>query len=185
MSGSVAEGTPDLEARVRRLEDRAALQELAARYAMAVDDRDWDAVEAMYTQDAVFDSVEGRIEGREPVVAYYRHRTDMFGATYHYPHSQVLEFGDDGTATGVVAAHAELAIGEETVMIALRYNDTYVFSAEGDGEARWRFRERVVQQLYAMPLADLQTGLAESNRKRWPGTDPAPAELPLAPGLPR
>lgn len=169
----------DLERRVRRLEDRWELADLVARYAVAVDDRDWDAVGQMYAEHSVFDSVLGRFEGRDAVVAYYAERTDSFGPTFHIPHTQTVEFSGEDEATGVVTAHAELAIGEETVVVALRYADRYV---REDGA--WRFAERQVQQLYAVPLAELPTALAQPDRKRWPGTDPAPAELPLVPHLP-
>ena len=90
-----------------------------------------------------------------------------------------MEFTGGDTATGLVTAHAELAIGDETYTIALRYVDAYVRE-----DRTWCFRERQVQQLYAVPLAQLPSALAESNRKRWPGTDPAPADLPLVPHLP-
>lgn len=169
----------DLEARIRRLEDRAEITELVNRYALAVDDRDWAAIAQMYARDSVFDSVMGRFEGRDAVVAYYRDRTEQFGATFHVPHNVSLSFGGSGRADGIVAAHAELAIDHQTVMIALRYLDAYVHE-----EGSWRFLERQVQQLYAMPLADLHTGLAETRRKRWPGTDPSPAELPVLDRLP-
>ncbi len=169
----------DLAARVARIEDRFGLQDLVARYAVAVDDRDWDAVARMYATDSVFDSVLGRFAGRQAVVDYYRERTESFGATFHYPHTQTVEFTGADTATGLVAAHAELAIGEQTVIVALRYTDRYV---REDGV--WCFQERTVAQLYAMPLADLLTGLAETDRKRWPGTAAAPADLPLLARLP-
>lgn len=170
----------ELEGRIQALEDRWGLQDLVARYALSVDERDWDAVGEMYATDCVFDSVEGRFRGRQAVVNYYRQRTSQFGATYHYPHSQTVSITGPDAATGTVAAHAELAIGDQTVMVALRYQDQYV---REDGA--WRFQERVVQQLYAMPLADLLTGLAERDRKRWPGTPAAPADLPVIEGLPR
>lgn len=176
MAGDAA---ASLEARVRRLEDRWALSDLVSRYAVAVDDRDWDAMARMYARDSVFDSVLGRFEGRDAVVAYYRERTESFGPTFHIPHTQTVEFTGEDTATGLVTAHAELAIGPETVVIALRYVDAYVREEGG-----WCFGERKVEQLYAVPLADLPTALAQPDRKRWPGTDHAAAELPLAPHLP-
>ncbi|WP_370324173.1 nuclear transport factor 2 family protein [Euzebya sp.] len=178
--GAPSPAPDDLAGQVRWLVDRAELQDLVAAYAMAVDDRDWDAVGEMYAEDSVFQGSLGPNRGRDAVVAYYRERTEQFGATYHYPHSQVVTFTGPDTASGTVAAHAELAIGDETVVIALRYADAYV--REG---GRWRFRERTVQQLYAMPLSELPSGLAQPDRKRWPGTDPAPADLPDVPGVPR
>ena len=48
-----------LRARVQRLEDREEIHELIARYGRAVDDRDWDALRAQYTPDAIFDSAVG------------------------------------------------------------------------------------------------------------------------------
>ena len=81
----------DLAARVRRLEDRWALADLVSRYAVAVDDRDWDAVGAMYARDSVFDSVLGRFEGRDAVVEYYRERTESFGP--HLPHPPLPDRG--------------------------------------------------------------------------------------------
>lgn len=161
----------NLQHRVRRLEDRFEILELVNRYALAVDDRDWDTIATMYARDSAFDSVLGRIEGRDAVVAYYRDRTSNFGATFHIPHNVSLDFQSETTARGIVAAHAELAIGEQTVLIALRYLDAYVKE-----EGRWRFLERDVQQLYAVPAAELPTVLATTNRKRWPGTEPAPAD---------
>ena len=47
-------------------------------------------------------------------------------------------------------------------------------------DARWRFHERKVRQLYAMPMAELPRGLAKPLRKRWPGAAPAAADLPPA-----
>ena len=47
-------------------------------------------------------------------------------------------------------------------------------------QGRWRFHERKVRQLYAMPMAELPRGLARPLRKRWPGAAPAAADLPPA-----
>lgn len=162
----------ELARRLQRVEDRWALQDLIADYAFKVDDRDWDAIAELYAADSVFDSAAGRHEGRDDVVAYYRQRTEQFGVTYHIPHSHTVEFESDDEATGVVGAHAELSIGGEGFVIALRYHDRYL---REDG--RWRFRERAVRQLYAVPMNDLASAIGEEQRKRWPGTEPAPADL--------
>ena len=53
----------DVARRLRRLEDRAAIHDLVARYALAVDDHDYAALQGMYAADAVFRHAEG---GRPP-----------------------------------------------------------------------------------------------------------------------
>ena len=161
-----------LEARVATLEARAALSELIGAYGRAVDDRDFDGLGELYTSDSVFDTVGGRMEGRQGVIDYYRERTKIFGPTFHYPHSQELEFQSDTEASGIVAAHAELTIDGESVRVALRYHDRYRFE-----DGRWRFAERDVKLLYVLKLSELPTAMADDLRVRWPGTDAKPADL--------
>ncbi|GJF01287.1 nuclear transport factor 2 family protein [Pseudonocardia sp. D17] len=163
----------DLEARIRRLEDRAELGELVARYGRLLDDRDVDGLAALYTADAVFDSTDGPMTGRDAVMDYYRRQLDRYGMTYHYPHSHTIEFTGPDDATGVVSAHAELAILPTPFVVALRYLDVY---RREDG--CWRFVSRRALQLYAAPLAELPDVLAGTLRRRWPGTEPATADIP-------
>lgn len=163
----------DLQARIRRLEDRAELEELVAVYGRRIDDRDVDGIAALYTADAMFDSTDGPITGRDAVIAYYRRQLDRYGMTYHYPHSHTIEFTGPDTATGVVSAHAELAIIPTPFVVALRYLDEYRRE-----DARWKFVSRRALQLYAAPLAELPEVLAGTLRRRWPGTEPAAADLP-------
>ena len=162
-----------LEVRIRRLEDRTQLQELVAVYGQRIDDRDIEGIAELYTADATFDSTDGPITGREPVMDYYRRQLDRYGMTYHYPHSHTIEFTGPDTATGVVSAHAELAILPTPFVVALRYVDEY---RREDG--RWKFLSRRALQLYAAPLADLPDVLATTQRRRWPGTEPTEADIP-------
>lgn len=162
----------DITDRLRALEDRAEIKQLVARYGPAVDDHAFDDLAELYTQDAVFDSVGGRIEGREAVIDYYRERGDVYGASYHYPHSVEIHFDGPDDAHGVVCAHAELSISGESHWVAVRYYDTY----RRDGGV-WLFHERDAKLLYVLHAADLATGLSERDRVRWPGTDRAIATL--------
>ena len=43
---------PDAEKRIRRIEDRIEIQDLAVRYCIAIDDSDYDGMLAMYTETA-------------------------------------------------------------------------------------------------------------------------------------
>jgi hypothetical protein len=172
MAGNVR-SVEQLDQALRRLEDRVAITELAFRYAIAVDDRDFDALGTLYASDAVFDTPGGRNVGRDAVVGFYRGRLPDFGATVHTPHGHVITFVGDDEATGIVTSHAELAIDGEAFVTAFRYDDRYV---REDGE--WRFAERNVSSVYAMYLRDLPTGLGESDRARWPGRPVSATELP-------
>ncbi|SHK52495.1 SnoaL-like domain-containing protein [Pseudonocardia thermophila] len=163
----------DLEARIRRLEDRAEIQELVAVYGRRIDDRDIEGIADLYTEDAMFDSTDGPIHGRGPVMDYYRRQLDRYGMTYHYPHSHTIEFTGPDTATGVVSAHAELAILPTPFLVALRYLDQYRRE-----HGRWKFVSRRALQLYAAPLAELPDVLATPLRRRWPGTEPTTADIP-------
>lgn len=162
----------DIMDRLRALEDRAEITQLVARYGPAVDDHAYANLAELYTHNAVFDSVGGRIEGREAVIEYYQGRAGDFGATYHYPHSVEIHLDGPDAAHGVVCAHAELSIDGKTHVVALRYHDTY-----RRDEGSWRFHERDVKLLYVLDAADIATGLGERDRVRWPGTAPALATL--------
>lgn len=159
----------DIEERLFALENRALIHQLVAEYGRVLDDRDFERVGELYTEDAIFDTAGGRIVGRQGVIDYYRERVTPFGPTFHYPHSVELDFVDSSRANGVVAAHTELAIDGEAVRIALRYHDTY------RRDDRWRFYERQVRLLYVSKLSELPKVMAEKLRVRWPGTEPQPA----------
>jgi len=162
----------ELHQRVAALEARDEIAQLIARYGPAVDDHRYETLGSLYTSDGVFDTVGGRLTGREAVVGYYRARGRAYGATYHYPHSSEIYLDGPTDAHGIVCAHAELSINGETHLIALRYHDTY---RHEDGA--WRFLERVVKLLYVLPVSELATGLAERDRIRWPGGDRTVATL--------
>ena len=162
------------------LRDREAIRDLVARYGMSVDGRDLAAIGDCFAESGVFRYVDGSVllQGRHEVVGYYDQRLRLLGATYHYPHSQLIAFDGENRAHGVVNAHAELALLStgDTVWVALRYNDRYVREA-----GSWRFAERVIAIMYYMKLADLPREFASTARKRV-GGDPREADLPE--GLP-
>ena len=162
----------DLETRLRRLEDRAEIHELLARYANACDDRDMVALADCFSADFEFDSVAGHVVGRDAAMNYYHERLGMYGVTFHIPHTLVLEEVGADAARGLVTSHAEMEIEHELFVTAFRYHDHYV--REG---GRWRFRVRGVRAFYAMPLRELDGDLG-AFRLRWPGTEPKAAGLP-------
>ena len=163
---------PDLQtlaAMVRRIHDRQQLGELISRYGMAVDDRDFDALAAMFAGDGEFRGVCGR----DAIMAFYRERTARYSTTYHYAHTWHFEFESDECASGVVNAHAELCIDGRMIHIALRYLDRYV-----RGPKDWMFQSRSPLFRYVLPFDELATGAGQALRVRWPGQPPQTADIP-------
>lgn len=179
-----------LERRIGRLQARAEIAELLARYAFLVDDHEFEALGELFTPDARFGSPGSAHAGREAIVAYYRARGELYPVSLHEARGFVLHFLDDEHARGEVLGFSEQASDQHTVVTSFRYSDTYVRQGGLDGQGgqggldgRWRFASRQVRTLYAMTHAELAAGgLAWPLRKRWPHRAPAPAELPELPG---
>jgi len=160
--------TDDLAARIRRLEDRLELRELSVRYCRAIDDTDWTAVGALFADQAEL----GDVTGRDQVVTALRSVRETYGRTVHMAHGLMADFADDGHATGMVPAHAELDIGGETIICHIRYYDRYVRE-----RGRWVFGRRDLKFLYAVPWSQMALALIDELPVRWPGTPPAPADV--------
>jgi hypothetical protein len=155
----------DLVSVVRRLQDRQELRDLTLRYCRAMDDSDWTALRALFADQA---EVPGGETGDE-TVARLRSVRSAYGRTVHTPHGQLVEFADDDHATGLVPAHAELAIQGETVVCAMRYYDDYVRQDGG-----WRFARRQITFVYALPWPRLAGALTDDLPVHRPGTQAAP-----------
>lgn len=164
-----------LLARVQRIEDHLALQQLIASYCIAVDNRDYDAVAEHFTEDGRFYHKVGFTDAktRAGIRQFYEERLGAAGPTYHYPHSQVLTFEDDRNATGIVTSHAEMGIADKMIIVGMRYYDRY---RKGDDD-RWRFVSREIWFHYFMPADELPQRYSDEIRRTWPG-DPLPADLP-------
>ncbi|MBW0102045.1 nuclear transport factor 2 family protein [Pseudonocardia sp. KRD291] len=164
----------DLDARIRRLEDRAEIEDLVLRYFLAADDDDWETLGRTFAENGSFSA--GAFPGgsdRESVVKFIQTDRQSMGVTVHTQNTTLITFTDDDHAGGVVGAHLELARGGTTVYGAVRYYDTYVRTSEG-----WRFGSREMAIIHVGPWDEVGTSLTAPNRARWPGTDPAPADLP-------
>jgi ketosteroid isomerase-like protein len=165
---------PSLEQRLQRLEDRFAISDLAASYCSAIDVRDLARFLSLFTDDIVLRHGDGvmRLDGKAAVESYYQERFAGYGYTFHYPHACTVTFHGDDEATGIVTGHAEMGVGGELVLAAIKYTDRYRRTTEG-----WRFAERELSFGYYMKLAELPYGFADSLRKHYKG-ERLQAELP-------
>lgn len=169
-----------LTQRLRALEDRLALRELVARYGFAVDDRDIDALAALFMPDAIFRSQDGVMHAsdRAQIIEQFHGRFAVLKATNHVAHDQLIELDaqDPDRATGLVSSHAEVWRNGQALIAALRYRDRYERH-----EGRWRFAERLLSFLYYLPVGEYAEGLGSRLRMRAYG-DQRPADYPE--GLP-
>ena len=164
-----------LESRIARIEARQEIQQLLNRYAVLIDDHEFDALGRLFALDATFGSPGGTTTGRDAITAMYTDRGDLYPVSLHVVHGLVLDFDDDEHAHATVLGFSEQANADKTVITQFRYHDEYVCV---DGE--WLFASRQVLTLYAMSHAELAAGgLTHELRKRWPHREPAAAELPV------
>jgi hypothetical protein len=89
----------DLEARIRRLEDRALISERVVKYAIAVDRADWEMFADCFTNPVHADFSGSGLPAadfaRDELVAIVRGALEGFTATQHISPNHVIEFDDD------------------------------------------------------------------------------------------
>jgi hypothetical protein len=163
-----------LEDRIRRLEDRAALDDLVVRYFLAADGDDLAGVGASFAEDATFAS-SGVISatGRQGIVDFIAGARAHMGLTVHTPNYALYTFTDDDHATGLVGAHLELVLGDQSLFGAVRYQDAYVRTEDG-----WRIARRDMRTIHIAPWSDVGDALRSDCPIRWPGIEPLPSDFP-------
>lgn len=168
--------TTTLEDRIRRIEDKLALQDLAHLYGFVMDERDLEGLRTLFTEDARLGSEDGVFDARglDTIAATYQGRYDALGATHHFVHSALSRFDDDDAdrAYGLVSGHAEVVRHGETMVVALRYHDVYRRTADG-----WRIAERVMGYMYYLPVTDYVATMKSDDRSLVYG-DARPADWP-------
>ncbi len=151
----------NLEARIDRLESLDAIRQLPAKYALALDMRDMDAMVSLFPADV---RVGKDASGRAALRAYMdRTLRSPFTGTSHHIGGHVIEFDDADHAHGVVYSKNEHETGDEWVIMQMMYVDDYVRI-----EGRWYFQRRLPLYWYATDLNKPPIG---DNKMRWPGTD--------------
>lgn len=163
-----------LEERIKRLEDRAELHDLVVAYFRATDDDDYAAMADCFAPDAEFTaSGFAGDAGRDAIIAFLRTARGSMGQTVHTPNFVQLGFDGDDCASGLVGAHLELGLGDDTVYAAVRYLDEY-----RRHEGRWVIARREMRAVHVGRWADVNSSLSSPLNVRWPGAAPAPSDYP-------
>lgn len=161
-----------IEGRIARLEALDAIRQLPAKYALALDMRDMDAMVSLFPADV---RVGKQASGREALRAYMDATLrSPFTGTSHHIGGHIIEFDDADHAHGVVYSKNEhetpVADGrDEWVIMQMMYVDDYV-RADGPDGPRWYFARRLPLYWYATDLNKPPVG---PDKMRWPGTDGA------------
>jgi ketosteroid isomerase-like protein len=156
---------------VERLVASEAIRQLAARYALATDSRDLDALVALFVDDVqVGRDRSGRAALREAFDASLR----GVGITILNVGTHVIDLVDADHASGAVYCKGEVQDGERWIHQAILYRDTY---ERRDG--RWLFVRRRHDLWYG---AEAGTNPLDLPPADWParadGRGTAPALFP-------
>ena len=116
--------------------DRIELHELPGRYGDAIDDRDWDGLDKIFTEDAVFDLTDLGIPLLEGLAAIKRFMDEE--AQHPKTHTMTNIYVDD-TADGVKLNFRIIALQRKGLAGTASYYDEVVKT-----DAGWRVAHRVV-----------------------------------------
>lgn len=165
----------DADDRIHHVEDHLAIQQLVARYPIAVDERDYDAIAELFTEDGQFRHHAGpiNVRTRNGIRTFFRDWLADFGPTFHTPHAHVIDLKDDHSATGKVTTHVEMGVDGKMALAAARYLDRY---RKGD-DGLWRFADREIWFYYYFWADELPYKYSDELRRTVFGP-PQPADLP-------
>lgn len=147
--------------RIDRLEALDQIRQLPAKYALALDMRDMDAMVSLFPEDV---RVGRDASGRAALRAYMdRTLRSPFTGTSHHIGGHIIEFDDADHAHGIVYSKNEHETGDEWVIMQMMYADDYVRVG-----GRWHFARRLPLYWYATDLNKPPIG---PRKMRWPGTE--------------
>lgn len=147
---------------LQEISDRLEIQQVLVDYASAIDQKNYDALDRVFTPDAYIDyRPMGGIDGKFPEIkAWLKETLKWFPRYYHMVSNVSLEIKGDTASSRIVCFNPmqmKLPDGKSQVMFfGLWYIDQWIRTPEG-----WRMRERIEEKCfdYNMP-AGLSAGPA-------------------------
>jgi hypothetical protein len=128
--------------RIERLLDEAALRRTAELYAQGADRRDKALWTSIMTEDCLLQAPGITLKGRAQIVAALDIMAQMYVATQHRVHNQVVTIEGDAARgeTYSVADHLSVADGRTTILTwSIRYQDRWRREA-----GQWCFAHRTL-----------------------------------------
>jgi ketosteroid isomerase-like protein len=140
-----------MDGELRRLLDEAAMRDVLARYARAIDRMDWDLLRSCYHPDAIDE--HGRYNGDvEGFIAWLERELPAYSATLHTLNQQRIEIDGDAafSETYCVAYHRSADQREDRTLL-VRYCDRF---ERRDGEWRIAHRRCVYEWVRIDPVSE-------------------------------
>lgn len=138
---------------MQEISDRMEIEQLLIRYCHAIDQRDWDAYRAIYTEDAVIDDVgAGPGNSVDDMVEFLSRALERVALIQHAVSTSLVELDGD-TAHVRTVCHCPVVLDRgdgDTQMFfqGLWYVDDLVRTPDG-----WRISKRIEQDYFHnMPL---------------------------------
>lgn len=135
---------------LQEISDRLEIQQLFVDYATAIDTKNFDGLDKVFTPDAYIDyRAMGGIDGRFPEVkAWLSQVLPNFASYYHMIGNFAIKIDGD-TATSKIICFNPMQMnldggGKQTMLLGLWYIDKFVRTPEG-----WRMCERVEESCFA------------------------------------
>ena len=134
---------------LQQISDRLEIEQLIVDYANAIDSRNFDALDQVFTQDAYIDyRAMGGIDGRYPEVkAWLKPALDKFPSYSHLVGNIAIKVTGDTADARTLCFNPmviDLGGGKNQVMfLGLWYVDKLIRTSEG-----WRMTERVEERCY-------------------------------------
>ena len=133
---------------LQELSDRLAIQDLITAYSYAIDFRNFDELDELFTSDATLDfTATGGVSGQlaeiktwlSSVLPMFKGHQHLVGTT------KVVLAGDTATASSIChnPMYFEKDGAEQLLYVGLWYHDTFVRTPDG-----WRISKRVQQKGY-------------------------------------
>ena len=154
-------GSEEIKDRIERLESLESIRQLAAKYALAVDMRAFDALVLLYCEDV---RVGASGVGRLALLQSFKEALRPFESTAHLVGTHVIQLLGRDSAEGVVYCRVEQAMRAQCVIAHVMYQDTYE-----KPDDRWLFKHRIPRIWYVTESNAPPIG---PDKVRWPGTAP-------------
>ena len=124
-------------------EDRLAIHELMGRYGLVIDEREWQRIDELFTDDVVYDMGElglGVLQGKAAVLELWTTREDLHPVAHHATNIVVTP-GDDRDSARVISKG--LGVGRKGRVGSVTYRDVVRRTAAGWRIARRHARLRI------------------------------------------